>query len=88
MDISHLKMGESHEIVHVKLEQVKADETLEKVICSIILQLSCANIELIMNIMTIPLKSEDHAMLNETDSEQPKVTDLIAHPQSFSISTL
>ena len=81
-------MGENHEIVHVKLEQVKANETLEKVICSIILQLNYVNIEQIMNIMTIPLKSEGHAMLNETDCEQLKVTDLIAHPHNFSISTL
>ena len=81
-------MGENHEIVHVKLEQVRVNETLEKIICSIILQPNCANIELIMNIMTIPLKSEDHAMLNETDCEQLKVTDLIDHPHNFSISTL
>ena len=69
MDTSHLKMDENHEIAHVKLEQVKVNETLEKVICFIILQLNYANIELTMNTMILPRLYVELVIIYEVDIE-------------------
>ena len=81
-------MGESHEIVHVRLDQMEVSVTLENTSCSIILQPSYVNIAVKMSIMTIPFQFEEAEAMSEMDTELLKLNDSSVPLHSSLIWTL